>query len=100
MTVGIPLEFSKRGWASTSPEECHRYVGCTAKLMLDWTTESTRPDIIHHIADHRKWSATDMQHLETTVCEHYMQVFWEYFGRAAVVPMCLDHDLGKEDGGF
>ncbi|KAJ7078193.1 hypothetical protein C8R44DRAFT_896011 [Mycena epipterygia] len=100
MLVGIPLEFSKRGWASTSPEERHRYVGRTVKLMLDWTTKSTRPDIIRRIADHRQWSAADMQHLETAVCEYYTQAFWEYFGRVAVVPMRLDHDLGKEDRGF
>jgi hypothetical protein len=27
-----------------------------------------------------------------------MQAFWEYFGRAAVLPMRLDHELEKEDG--
>ncbi|KAJ7340896.1 hypothetical protein DFH08DRAFT_963739 [Mycena albidolilacea] len=40
----------------------------------------------------------DMQLLETAVCRHYMQVFWEYFGCTTVLPMRLEHELEKEDG--
>ncbi|KAJ7833261.1 hypothetical protein B0H14DRAFT_2591616 [Mycena olivaceomarginata] len=97
--LGAPLHLSKQGWAASALEERHRYVGWTAFLMLDWKTKSARPDIINRIKDlHFRWSLSDMQLLETAVCRHYTQVFWEYFGRAAVLPMCLDHELEKEDG--
>ncbi|KAJ7857184.1 hypothetical protein B0H13DRAFT_2574912 [Mycena leptocephala] len=98
MLVGVPLEMSKRGWASTTLQERHRYVGRTATLMLDWTTKSTRPNILRHVAEHRQWSPADMEALETAVCRYYTQAFWEYFGRAAVVPLRLDHELEKEEG--
>ncbi|KAJ7807401.1 hypothetical protein B0H13DRAFT_1929041 [Mycena leptocephala] len=40
----------------------------------------------------------DMEALESAVCCYYTQAFWEHFGRAAVVPLRLDHELEKEDG--
>ncbi|KAJ7836708.1 hypothetical protein B0H13DRAFT_2368589 [Mycena leptocephala] len=99
MLVGVPLEMSQRGWAATTLEERHRYVRRTATLMLDWTTQSPRPNIIRHVADRiMNWSPTDMEALESTVCCYYTQAFWEHFGRAAVVPLRLDHELEKEDG--
>ncbi|KAJ7906065.1 hypothetical protein B0H13DRAFT_1619824 [Mycena leptocephala] len=99
MLVGVPLEMSQRGWAATTLEERHRYVRRTATLMLDWTTQSPRPNIIRRVADRfLNWSPTDMEALETAVCCYYTQVFWEHFGRAAVVPLRLDHALEKEDG--
>ncbi|KAJ7798249.1 hypothetical protein B0H14DRAFT_3492723 [Mycena olivaceomarginata] len=82
MLVGAPLHLSKQAF-----------------LMLDWKTKSARPDIINRVKDlHFRWSLSDMQLLETAVCRHYTQAFWEYFGRAAVLPMRLDHELEKEDG--
>ncbi|KAJ7863690.1 hypothetical protein B0H13DRAFT_1899462 [Mycena leptocephala] len=98
MLVGVPLEMSCHGWAAPTLEERHRYVARTATLMLDWTTKSSRPDIIRRVADRRQWSQPDMQALETAVCRYYTQAFWEYFGRAAVVPLRLDPDLEKEEG--
>ncbi|KAJ7726863.1 hypothetical protein B0H14DRAFT_3518978 [Mycena olivaceomarginata] len=97
--VGPPLHLSKQGWAARALEERHRYVGRTAFLMLDWTMKSARPNIINRVKDsHFRWSLSDMQLLETAVCRHYMQAFWEYFGHAAVLPMRLEHELEKEDG--
>ncbi|KAJ7042738.1 hypothetical protein C8F04DRAFT_1251556 [Mycena alexandri] len=98
MLIGAPLEMSTKGWASTSPEERHRYVVRTAELMLDWTTKSIRPHIITRVADRRPWSPAEMETLEMAVCRYYTQAFWEYFGRAAVVPLRLDHDLEREEG--
>ncbi|KAJ7913989.1 hypothetical protein B0H13DRAFT_1873450 [Mycena leptocephala] len=70
----------------------------TSTLMLDWTTQSPRPNIIRRVADRfLNWSPTDMEALETAVCCYYTQAFWEHFGRAAVVPLRLDHALEKED---
>ncbi|KAJ7700310.1 hypothetical protein B0H14DRAFT_2417298 [Mycena olivaceomarginata] len=99
MLVGPPLHLSKQGWVAPALEERHRYVGRMAFLMLDWTTKSARPNIINRVKDsHFRWSLSDMQLLDTAVCRHYTQVFWEYFGRAAVLPMRLEHELEKEDG--
>ncbi|KAJ7791087.1 hypothetical protein B0H14DRAFT_2625400 [Mycena olivaceomarginata] len=98
MLVGPPLHLSKQGWAAPALEERHRYVGWTAFLMLDWMTKSARPNIINRVKDsHFHWSLSGMRLLETAVCRHYTQAFWEYFGRAAVLPMHLEHELEKED---
>ncbi|KAJ7856108.1 hypothetical protein B0H14DRAFT_3448666 [Mycena olivaceomarginata] len=89
MLVGAPLHLSKQGWAVPALEERRRYVGRTAFLMLSWTTKSARPNIINRIKDlHFRWSLSDMQLLKMA----------EYFGRAAVLPMHLEHELEKEDG--
>ncbi|KAJ6606988.1 hypothetical protein B0H10DRAFT_1956614 [Mycena sp. CBHHK59/15] len=98
MLVGVPLTMSKQGWAAAALEERHRYVGRTACLMLNWTTKSARPDIIRRVKASSEWSPADMERLEAAVCQYYTQAFWEYFGRAAVLPMRLDHELEKEDG--
>ncbi|KAJ7860690.1 hypothetical protein B0H14DRAFT_3134785 [Mycena olivaceomarginata] len=97
MLLGIPLEMSKRSFAVTAIEECHRYVAREATLMLDWT-KFPHPNIIHRVAEHVTWSPSQMQELETAVCRYYTQAFWEYFGRAAVVPLRLDHDVEQEEG--
>ncbi|KAJ7016030.1 hypothetical protein C8F04DRAFT_1105005 [Mycena alexandri] len=98
MLIGAPLEMSTQGWASTSVEERHRYVARTAALMLAWTTKSNRPNIIRRVAERHLWSPAEMENLETAVCRYYTQAFWEYFGRAAVVPLRLDHELEREEG--
>jgi hypothetical protein len=98
MLLGVPLEMSKRGWAATAIEERHRYVARTAYLMLDWMSSSPRPNVIWHVADHSTWTPSQMQALETAVCCYYTHCFWEYFGRAAIVPLRLDHNVEKEDG--
>ncbi|KAJ6592402.1 hypothetical protein B0H19DRAFT_1055127 [Mycena capillaripes] len=88
MLVGPPLEMSKQGWASTSLEERHVFVGRTATLMLEVQSPQ------HYSPYHRSASVD----LENAVCCYYTQAFWEHFGRAAVLPMRLDHDLEKEEG--
>ncbi|KAJ7698304.1 hypothetical protein B0H17DRAFT_1129829 [Mycena rosella] len=96
--AGAPLEMSKCGWAAPTIEERFPYVAWAAKLMLDWTTKCARPDIMRRVAIRLTWSEADMQLLETAVCRYYTQAFWEHFGRAAVVPLRLDHDVEREDG--
>ncbi|KAJ6485501.1 hypothetical protein DFH09DRAFT_1106224 [Mycena vulgaris] len=98
MLVGIPLHFAKQGWAATALEERHRYIARTARLMLDWSSKSAQPKILQCVLERRPWSSANMQELETAVCRYYTQAFWEHFGRAAVLPMRLDHDLEKEEG--
>jgi hypothetical protein len=99
MLIGVPLEMSKRGLAATAIAERHGYLVQIAQLMLDWTTQSARPNIISRgVSQHVNWSSSDMEQLEVAVCCYYTQAFWEYFGCAAVVLMRLDHDLDKEEG--
>ena len=99
MLVGVPLEMSKRGLAAMELEQRHVYIVRVATLMLDWTTTSPRPSIIGPgVAQQLHWSQAHMQDLERAVCRYYTQAFWEYFGRAAVVPMRLEHDLEEENG--
>ncbi|KAJ7128578.1 hypothetical protein C8R44DRAFT_732908 [Mycena epipterygia] len=98
MLVRAPLVFSKQGWAAPTLQERHRYVGRTACLMLDWTTKTHHPDIIRRVQERLPWSPEQMQSLKTAVCRYYTQAFWEYFGRAAVLPMRLEHELEKEEG--
>ncbi|KAJ7210376.1 hypothetical protein GGX14DRAFT_363312 [Mycena pura] len=99
MLVGVPLEMGKRGLAAMALEQRHVYIVRVATLMLDWTTSSPRPSIVGPgVARHLHWSQSQMQDLERAVCRYYTQAFWEYFGRAAVVPMRLEHDLEKENG--
>ncbi|KAJ6611267.1 hypothetical protein B0H10DRAFT_1951455 [Mycena sp. CBHHK59/15] len=100
MLVGAPLMMSKQGWAAPTVEERHLYVGRTAFLMLDWTTKSPPPDIIRLVRERPfPWAnPVDMAELERAVSCYYTQSFWEYFGHAAVVPMCLEHELEKEEG--
>ncbi|KAF8197199.1 hypothetical protein K438DRAFT_1824855 [Mycena galopus ATCC 62051] len=69
-----------------------------ARLMLCWNTTSPLPPVIRNVATKTHWSPSDMQALEVAVCQHYTQSFWELLGRAAVIPMRLDHHIEKEDG--
>ncbi|KAJ7237593.1 hypothetical protein C8J57DRAFT_1529142 [Mycena rebaudengoi] len=98
MLLGVPLEIGKRGWAAPAIKERHCYVLWTMTLMLDWTTKSACPNIIRRVADCLPWTPGTMQDLENAVCSYYTQAFWEYFGRAAVVPLRLEHELEKEEG--
>ncbi|KAJ7141933.1 hypothetical protein C8R43DRAFT_1131242 [Mycena crocata] len=93
----VPLEMSKRGLAAMELDERVHYVLRLTKLMMDWTTRSPRPTIINSSTAHLYQSPADMQALEKAVCRYYTQSFWEYYGRAAVIPLRLDHELTTED---
>ncbi|KAJ7169315.1 hypothetical protein C8R43DRAFT_1121194 [Mycena crocata] len=89
-----PLSMSKNGLAAASLEERHRYIVRTACLMLQWVTKSLRPTIISRVAyPAERWPRDMMEKLEDAVSAYYTQAFWEYFGRAAIVPLRLDHDV-------
>ncbi|KAJ7729386.1 hypothetical protein DFH07DRAFT_969524 [Mycena maculata] len=98
MLIGTPLEFSQRGFAAEKIDQRHRYFMRAATLMLDWNTRSPRPPLITRgFLERPNWTTTQMEGLEAAVCQYYMQAFWEHFGRAAVVPLCLDHDVEKAE---
>ncbi|KAJ7107970.1 hypothetical protein C8R43DRAFT_962994 [Mycena crocata] len=89
-----PLSLGKKGLAAESVQERHRYIGRIATLMLNWTTKSQRPRIINRIAyPSERWSVELMEELEAAVAVYYTQAFYEYFGRAAIVPMRLAHNV-------
>jgi hypothetical protein len=99
MLIGAPLEMSKRGFAAEKIEQRHRSFVKAATLMLDWNTRSPRPSVITRgFLQLSNWTLSQMQGLETAVCGYYTQAFWEHFGRAAVIPLRLQHDLQKEEG--
>ncbi|KAJ7222672.1 hypothetical protein B0H12DRAFT_1078253 [Mycena haematopus] len=94
MLIRTPLEFSQRGFAAEAIEQRLKYFVRAATLMLDWDTRSPRPSLIGRgFLEHQNWTTTQMEGLEAVVCQYYTQAFWEYFRRAAVVPLRLDHKL-------
>ncbi|KAJ7437031.1 hypothetical protein FB451DRAFT_1306299 [Mycena latifolia] len=93
--VGMPLANSKQGLAAPTLEERRRYYVRLANIMLDWDTYCPRPPAI--VAGLSSVDTKEkMQDLEGAVARYYTQAFFEYFGRAAMIPMGLDHEI-KED---
>jgi hypothetical protein len=93
----VPLLMAKRGLAAPEVAERHRYHLRLARLMMDWRVASARPLAIEValVRDRANWVWTEdqMHELGTAVASYYTQSFFELFGRAAVLPMTLDHDL-------
>lgn len=98
LLLGFPLEMAVLGWAAPTVEQRHPFVANTARLMLNWRCTSPVPDIVRRIGTSLAWSQAQMQALERAVCQFYTQAFWEYFGRAAVIPLRLTIELDKEEG--
>ncbi|KAK7059992.1 hypothetical protein R3P38DRAFT_3168445 [Favolaschia claudopus] len=86
----IPLDNSKRGFASSTVQDRHPYSLRLARLMLDWKDV---PRAIRELAQQSEWSAEDMSTLEEAVTGFYCQQFYEHFGRAAVVPLRIEHEF-------
>jgi hypothetical protein len=99
MLLHVPLELSRHGLASQDLAERHRYHLRLASLMLDWSVPSTRHPaaIFRGIASRETWSHQEMEDLETAVTDYYTQCFFELFGRAAVLPMRLDHEIVEHE---
>ncbi|KAJ7339174.1 hypothetical protein DFH08DRAFT_812567 [Mycena albidolilacea] len=97
MILSIPIEMSKQGLASPDIVECHRYYTRMANVMSSWRVQTRCPTAIAHMearnAEARQWSEEEMLDLEWAVARYYTQSFFELFGRAAVLPMRLEHDF-------
>ncbi|KAJ7029837.1 hypothetical protein C8F04DRAFT_962434 [Mycena alexandri] len=90
MLLGIPLEYAQQGVASPDVDQRHRYIHRIALLMLDWRTDCRRPTGINRdFLQKVHWSTDEMGDLEWAVARYYTESFFEYFGRAAVLPMGL-----------
>ncbi|KAF8174188.1 hypothetical protein K438DRAFT_1980489 [Mycena galopus ATCC 62051] len=92
LLVGIPLSDSRGGLAALDLNDRHRYHIHLAKLMVDWATDCQRARVIQRdVREKQSRSTEEMRALEIAVATFYTQAFYEFFGRAAVIPMCLAH---------
>ncbi|KAJ7907163.1 hypothetical protein B0H13DRAFT_2332660 [Mycena leptocephala] len=91
MLIGVPIEASTRGFASTVLTKRHPYTVRLAKLMCAWPGA---PDIVREAGVERAWSDGEMRELEKKVASFYCQEFYEYFGHAAVIPIRIEHEFG------
>ncbi|KAJ7184028.1 hypothetical protein B0H12DRAFT_1083260 [Mycena haematopus] len=91
----VPLQWGKQGIASEDIKERHKYYVRMARLMSDWRVLTPRPKAVDSSEARRDniWTEQEMMDLEWGVARFYTQSFFELFGRAAVLPMRLEHDL-------
>ncbi|KAJ7185125.1 hypothetical protein B0H12DRAFT_1246758 [Mycena haematopus] len=91
----VPLQWGKQGIASEDINERHKYYVRMARLMSDWRVLTPRPKAVDSSEARRDniWTEQEMMDLEWGVARFYTQSFFELFGRAAVLPMRLEHDL-------
>ncbi|KAJ6529953.1 hypothetical protein DFH09DRAFT_1327057 [Mycena vulgaris] len=93
LLMGMPLEDGKKGFASLALKDRHPHNMCLASLMRDWRGLEVAP-IISRAATKTDWTDEKMRELEGAVTIHYTQSFYDYFGRAPVIPMRLEHEFG------
>ncbi|KAJ7159807.1 hypothetical protein C8R43DRAFT_993620 [Mycena crocata] len=91
-TLIAQLSESKLGFAADTPQERLPHLLHLAFLMRDWNVHP-RPDIIIEAHEHKEWSQRDMALLEEKISEYYTQCYYEFFGRAATVPLRLEHEI-------
>ncbi|KAJ7624718.1 hypothetical protein FB45DRAFT_1060930 [Roridomyces roridus] len=99
----VPLALATRGFASVSREDRLRYFIRLGTLMLDWgNTDVARPRFIDPERlgkPEEEFSEGEQRLLEDCVARYYTLSFYEYFGRAAVLPMRLSAgDLAGDEG--
>ncbi|KAJ6631301.1 hypothetical protein B0H10DRAFT_2206989 [Mycena sp. CBHHK59/15] len=98
------LALDARASGLDRPDECRRcfvgegligldYLG----LMCDWSVPCTRPKEIDTAKERMEseWDGSTVCQLERKVTQYYTQSFYELFGRAAVVCMRLEHEIGS-----
>ncbi|KAF8214442.1 hypothetical protein K438DRAFT_1749562 [Mycena galopus ATCC 62051] len=78
--IGMDFRESQRGLASHEAMEHLPYLLC---MKID-TAKA-----------HREWVASSVRQLEQKVAQYYTQSFYELFGRPAVVPICLEHEIAS-----
>ncbi|KAJ6559497.1 hypothetical protein DFH09DRAFT_1083661 [Mycena vulgaris] len=93
LLMGIPFEYGKKGFAAIALKDRHPYNLVLASLMCDWRGRHV-PTIIRQAATEVAWTEQRVKELEYTVAMHYTQCFYDYFGRAPVIPMRLEHEFG------
>ncbi|KAJ7476291.1 hypothetical protein B0H11DRAFT_1917507 [Mycena galericulata] len=91
--LGFDIGLSKQGLAAIASSQRLPYLQRLAKLMHDWKSRP-RPSWIDKAKDHQDWTTADIEDLECDVATYYTQSFYLLFGRAAVIPMRLEHEFG------
>jgi hypothetical protein len=98
----LNLTLSKQGLAAISFTERLPHLLSLARLMHDW---HPRPNAtILYAGNRNEWTEGQIEDLEYEVARHYTQTFYQLLGRAAVIPMRLEHEFAghgteAEDGG-
>ncbi|KAJ6495922.1 hypothetical protein DFH09DRAFT_1103592 [Mycena vulgaris] len=93
MLMGMPVKFGKQGFAALDLAHRHPYNLCLARLMRNWKGRVSH-QIYEASAGPTTWTPLKMMMLEDAVTTTYTQYFYTMFGRAPVIPMRLEHDLG------
>ncbi|KAJ7440104.1 hypothetical protein B0H11DRAFT_2253265 [Mycena galericulata] len=91
--IGPELSEGKKGFAAIASSERLPYLLSLARLMLDWSYRP-RPESLETAGATADWNSNLISDLETKVARYYTQTFYHFFGRAAVIPMRLEHELG------
>ncbi|KAK7013682.1 hypothetical protein R3P38DRAFT_3322376 [Favolaschia claudopus] len=91
--VGFNITQSKEGFAAADSHERRVYLLRLAKLMLDWKTPDRSPLLTPALQQPE--STVETRALEDAVTRYYTKSFYDLFGRAAIVPMRIDHELGQ-----
>nr|GAT45485.1 predicted protein [Mycena chlorophos] len=93
--VGQPispeLSESKLGFSAGTASDRLPYFLRLAELIRDWS--SADRDFLRWFEGQTIWDEKNMPKLESWVAKIYTQTFYDYFGRAAVVPLRIDHDV-------
>ncbi|KAJ7897961.1 hypothetical protein B0H14DRAFT_2557474 [Mycena olivaceomarginata] len=93
--IGMDFRESQRGLAAHEAMDRLLYLLCMVGLMCDWSVPCERPKQIDTAKGRTEWVAGSVRHLEQKVAQYYTQSFYGLFGRAAVVPMCLQHEIAS-----
>lgn len=79
------MSFANKGLFSQSQQDRLTHLVILRRLMQDWEVEYPRPHALT-IRPTRALTEPEIVALEAAVAEFYTAAFYEYFGRAAIVP--------------
>ncbi|KAJ7038722.1 hypothetical protein C8F04DRAFT_1255643 [Mycena alexandri] len=93
--VGPDLSEGKKGFAAISSQDRLPFLLRLARLMLAWSYRP-RPEELEGAEGYETmgWSPIRIAGFEERVARYYTQTFYHFFGRAAVIPLRLEHELG------
>ncbi|KAJ7838240.1 hypothetical protein B0H14DRAFT_2361849, partial [Mycena olivaceomarginata] len=95
--VGLDFRESQRGLAALAVMDRLPCLLRMAALMCDWSVPCERPvtlAVINMAMERTEWDDAAVETMEQAVARYYTGSFYELFGRAAVVPMRLEHTIG------